>query len=108
MSLYSLGIQSGAEPQALIEWKTSKSKRRKLNTDSRWLNSEEGLVQCEREVAEAEAEAACKQVRVDEKQAEKEEQEQRDLNKLFVGSLNGTTSNSYLIELLLSILYYPS
>jgi hypothetical protein len=76
-----------------LNGKASKSKRRKLNTDSRWLNSEEELAQCEREEAEAEAEAACKQVRVDEKQAEEEEQqqqrEQRDPNEPFIGSLNG-------------------
>jgi hypothetical protein len=56
-----------------LNGKASKSKRRKLNTDPRWLNSEEGLAQCERVAAEAEAEAACKQVRADEKQAEEEE-----------------------------------
>jgi hypothetical protein len=76
-----------------LNGKASKLKRRKLNTDSRWLNSEEGLAQCERQEAEAEAEAARKQVRAYEKQAEEEERqrqrEQRDPNEPFVGSLNG-------------------
>ncbi|KAF8225437.1 hypothetical protein L208DRAFT_1505662, partial [Tricholoma matsutake] len=57
-----------------VNGKASKSKRRKLNTNVRWLNSEKGLVQCKREVTEAEAEGACKQARADEKQAEEEEQ----------------------------------
>jgi hypothetical protein len=76
-----------------LNGKASKLKRRKLNTDSRWLNSEEGLAQCKRQEAEAEAEAAHKQVRADEKQAEEEERQRqrkrRDPNEPFVGSLNG-------------------
>lgn len=72
--------------------KASRSKQRKLNTDSRWLNSEEALAQYAREEAEAEAEAARKQARADEKQAEEKERQewhkQRDPNEPFVGLLN--------------------
>jgi hypothetical protein len=75
-----------------LNGKASRSKRRKLNTDSRWLNSEEGLAWCEREEAEVEAEAARKKARVDKRQAvEKEwqqQREQRDPNEPFVGALN--------------------
>jgi hypothetical protein len=39
------------------------SKRKKLNTDSRWLNSEEGLAQCGRQEAEEREHAAQKQAR---------------------------------------------
>lgn len=68
------------------------SKRRKLNTDSRWLNSDEGLAQCERQEVEERAKAAEKQARADERQAEEHERqrqwEQQDPNIPFVGSLN--------------------
>ena len=69
------------------------SKRRKLNTDSRWLNSDEGLAQCEIQEAEERAKAAEKQARADERQAEDQERqrqrEQQDPSIPFVGSLNG-------------------
>jgi hypothetical protein len=72
--------------------KAFRSKRRKLNTDSRWLNSEVALAQCEQEEADAEKEAACKQARADEKQAEAKERQQqrenRNPNEPFVGTLN--------------------
>ena len=68
------------------------SKRRKLNTDSRWLNSEEGLTRCARQEAEEREKAAQKQARMEEKQAEQAEQqrrrEERDANEPFMGSLN--------------------
>jgi hypothetical protein len=68
------------------------SKRRKLNVDSRWLNSEEGLAQCEKQEAEERAETKRKQARADERQAaENERQSQRekmDPNQPFVGALN--------------------
>ena len=69
------------------------SKQRKLNTDSRWLNSDEGLAQCEIQEAEERGKAAEKQARADERQAEEQERqrqrEQQDPNIPFVGSLNG-------------------
>ena len=75
-----------------LNGKASNSKRRKLNTDSRWLNSADALAQCEREEAEAEAEAARKQAKANEKQAQEKERQQqrerRDPNEPFVGSLN--------------------
>jgi hypothetical protein len=76
-----------------LNGKGSGAKRRKLNTDSRWLNSEEGLAQCERQEAEEREKAAQKQARVEERQAEQAEQQrrrqERDPNEPFVGSLNG-------------------
>jgi hypothetical protein len=75
-----------------LNGKASNSKRRKLTTNSRWLNSAEALAQCEREEAEAEAEAAHKQLKANEKQAQEKERqrqrERRDPNEPFVGSLN--------------------
>jgi hypothetical protein len=75
-----------------LNGKASNSKRRKLTTNSRWLNSAEALAQCEREEAEAEAEAARKQAKANEKQAQEKERqrqrERRDPNRPFVGSLN--------------------
>ena len=69
------------------------SKRRKLNTESRWLNSEEGLAQCERQEAEEREKAAQKQTRMEERQAKQAEQqrqrEERGLDEPFIGSLNG-------------------
>jgi hypothetical protein len=53
--------------------KAFQSKRRKLNTDSRWLNSEVALAQCEQKKAKAEKEAVCKQTRADKKQAKAKE-----------------------------------
>lgn len=44
-------------------------KWRKLNTDSQWLNLEEGLAQCERQEAEEKAEMEWKQARADKWQA---------------------------------------
>ncbi|KIL55240.1 hypothetical protein M378DRAFT_1045639 [Amanita muscaria Koide BX008] len=51
------------------------SKRRKLNTDSRWLNSDEGLAQCEKQEAEERAKVAEKQARAEERQAEDQERQ---------------------------------
>lgn len=69
------------------------SKRRKLNTDSRWLNSEKGLAQCERQEAEEREKAAQKQAHVKKRQAEEAEQqrqrEARSRDEPFTGSLNG-------------------
>ena len=69
------------------------SKRRKLNTDSRWLNSEEGLAQCKRQEAEEREKAAQKQTRMEERQAEQAERQQqrekRGPDEPFMGSLNG-------------------
>lgn len=80
--------------------KASNSKRRKLNTNSRWLNSADALAQCERE--EAEAEAARKQAKADEKQAQEKElqqrREQRDPNEPFVGSLNSRRKQIFKIS----------
>ena len=63
-----------------------------MNTNLRWLNSEEGLAQCEREEAEAEIEAARKQARAEEKQAEDDERQRqrqrRDPAEPFIGAIN--------------------
>jgi hypothetical protein len=68
------------------------SKRRKLITDSRWLNSEEGLAQCEIQEAKEKQKAAQKQAQAEERQAEQAEQQSRrkewDPDEPFAGSLN--------------------
>ena len=68
------------------------SKRRKLNTESQWLNSEEGLAECARQEAEEKAKSAEKQARDEERQAEEKERqrqhEQRGPDEPFVGALN--------------------
>jgi hypothetical protein len=68
------------------------SKRKKLNTDSQWLNSEEGLAKCERQEAEEREIAAQKQARAEARQAQQAEQqwqrEERHPDEPFVGSLN--------------------
>ena len=60
--------------------------------NSRWLNSEEGLAECERQEAEEKEKAAEKQAKADEQQAEEKERqrqcEQCDPNEPFVGALN--------------------
>jgi hypothetical protein len=69
------------------------SKCRKLNTELRWLNSKEGLAQCEMQEAEEREKAAQKQARMVERQAEQAEQQQqweaRGPDEPFIGSLNG-------------------
>lgn len=75
-----------------INAKKPSSKRKKLNTDSRWLNSEEGLKQCERQEAEEREKAAQKQMRAEARQAEQAEQQRRregrHPDEPFTGSLN--------------------
>ena len=72
--------------------KAPSSKRQKLNTNSRWLNSEEGLAEAERQEAEEKEKAAEKQARSDQRQAEEKERqrqrEHRNPNEPFVGALN--------------------
>ena len=76
-----------------LNTKGPSSKRRKLNTESRWLNSEEGLAECERQEAEEREKAAQKQTRMEERQAEQAERqrqrEERGSEEPFTGSLNG-------------------
>jgi hypothetical protein len=75
-----------------LNTKGPSSKRKKLNTDSRWLNSEEGLAQCKRQEAEERENAAQKQARAEARQAEQAEQQRRregrHPDEPFTGSLN--------------------
>jgi hypothetical protein len=89
-------VIAGTEIQSLQRRLNAKenrpSKRRKLNVDARWLNSDEGLRLAEEyeavRVADEEKKHSARELRAA-KEAEREEQRwQRDPNTPFTGTLN--------------------